>query len=67
MKTTVDVPGEELSNAIRFTGAKTRREAVVTAIADCNRRRRMLELVQYAGTCAELLTADELQAQRRQG
>ncbi len=67
MKTTVDIPDDELSDAIRFTRAKTKREAVVTAIADYNRRRRMMELVQYAGTCTELMTADELQVQRRQG
>ena len=67
MKTTVDIPDDELSDAIRFTRARTKREAVVTAVADYNRRRRMLELVHYAGTCTELMTADELQAQRRQG
>ena len=67
MKTTVDIPDEELSDAIRFTRAKTKREAIVTAIADYNRRRRMMELVRYAGTCNELMTAEELQANRRQG
>ena len=36
---------------MRFTRAKTRREAVVTAIADLNRRQGMAELVEYAGTC----------------
>ena len=65
MKTTVDIPENELSDAIRFTGAKTKREAVVTAIAEFNRRRRMAELADYAGTCPDLLTADELREQRR--
>ena len=41
MKTTIDIPEKELSDAIRFTGAKTRREAVVTAVADFNRRREL--------------------------
>ena len=50
---------------MRFTRAKTKREAVVTAIADFNRRRRMADLIQYAGTCPDLMTVDELQAQRR--
>ena len=49
---------------MRFTRAKTKREAVVTAIADFNRRRRMAELVEYAGTCPDMMTADELRAQR---
>ena len=51
MKTTVDIPEDELEDAIRFTQAKTKREAIVGAIADFNRRMRMAELVQYAGTC----------------
>ena len=54
MKTTIDIPEKELSDAIRFTRAKTKREAVVTAIADFNRRRRMAELTDYAGTCPDL-------------
>ena len=54
------------TDAMRFTGARTKREAVVTAIADFNRRRRMAELIKYAGTCSDLMTVDELQEQRRQ-
>lgn len=65
MKTTIDIPEDELSDAMRFTRAKTKREAVVTAIADFNRRRRMAELVNYAGACPDLMTVDELLAQRR--
>lgn len=67
MKTTVDIPEDELEDAIRFTQAKTKREAIVGAIADFNRRMRMAELVQYAGTCPNLITPQELQAARRQG
>ena len=65
MKTTIDIPENELADAVRFTGAKTRQEAVLTALADFNRRRRMAELVRYAGTCPDLMTVDELRAQRR--
>jgi len=65
MKTTIDIPETELSDAIRFTGAKTKREAVVYAIADFNRRQRMAELTRYAGTCADLITVADLQAVRR--
>ena len=65
MKTTIDIPENELADAIRFTRAKTKREAVVTALADFNRRRRMAELVRYAGTCPDMMTVDELRAQRR--
>lgn len=67
MKTTVDIPDAELEDAIRFTRARTKREAIVTAIADFNRRRRMGELVKRAGSCDKLLTAAELQRLRRRG
>ena len=67
MKTTIDIPIRELEDAIRFTGAKTKREAVVGAIADFNRRMRLAELIEYAGTCTELIAPDELQSSRRQG
>ena len=67
MKTTVDIPDGELEDAIRFTRARTKREAIVTAIADFNRRRRMAELAKRAGSCPELLTTDELRRLRRRG
>ncbi len=60
------VPEDELEGAIRFTKAKTKREAIVRAVAGFNRRR-MAELVQYAGTCPGLIAPQELQATRRQG
>ena len=52
---------------MRFTRARTKREAIVTAIADFNHRRRMAELARRAGTCTELMTAAELQRLRRRG
>ena len=35
---------------MRFTKAKTKREAVVRILEEFNRRRRMAELVRYSGT-----------------
>ena len=67
MKTTVDIPADELEDAMRFTRARTKREAIVTAIADFNQRRRMAELAKRARSCAGLVTADELQRLRRRG
>ena len=67
MKTSVDIPDDDLADAMRFTHAKTKREAIVAAIQDFNRRRRMAELIKHAGTCTDLLTAEELQSQRRKG
>jgi len=67
MRTTVDIPAEELEDAMRFTRARTKREAIVTALVEFNRRRRMAELARRAGSCAGLVTADELQRLRRRG
>jgi len=67
MKTTIDIPDNDLADAMRFTGAKTKREAIVTAIQDFNLRKRMAELVKHAGTCADLIGVEELQSQRRKG
>ena len=67
MKTTGDIPDEELEAVMRFTRAATKREAIVTAIVDYNRRRRMAALLQHAGKAESLITPEELQAQRRQG
>lgn len=67
MKTTVDIPERVLLEALRHTRAATKREAIVTAMEDFNRRKRMAELVKHAGTCDQLLTVEELQRQRRRG
>jgi hypothetical protein len=67
MKTTVDIPDRELADAMRFTRARNKREAIVTAIMEFNRRRRMAALVCHAGTCPQLPTVQELQRQRRKG
>ena len=66
MKTSVNIPENELQDAIRFSGAKTKREAVVTAIMEFNRRHRMAKLVRHAGTCDSLITVEQLQKQRRE-
>lgn len=60
-------PESDLADAMRFTRAKTKREAIVAAIQDFNRRRRMAELVKHAGTCEDMMTVEELQKQRRRG
>jgi hypothetical protein len=64
MKTTIDIPQAELEEAMRHTGASTKREAVVTAIVDFNRRRRLAKLTQSFGTFEHFLTHDELRRSR---
>jgi len=56
-----------MEDAMRFTKAKTKREAVVTAIREFNRRKRMAELTKHAGTCRDLMSVEELLQQRWKG
>ena len=65
MKTTVNIPDKELADAMKFTRAKTKREAIVTAIVEFNRRRRMAELLKHSGTSDSFMTVDELKNLRR--
>lgn len=62
MKTSVDIPNDELRELLRFTRAKTKREAIVTAIADFNQRRRMAALVKHSGTFRSLMTNEQIEA-----
>lgn len=64
MKTTVDIPDEALEEAMRLTGAKTKREAVVLAIEEFNRRRRLARLAGELGRFEGFLTREELSTLR---
>ncbi len=66
MKTTIDIPDKELRDAMKFTGARSKREAVVTALADFNRRQRLQRLAQQFGTFDEFLTHEELRRMREE-
>jgi len=67
MKTTIDIPRDQLEEAMRYSKAKTKREAVVAAITDFNRRRRLAELVESFGTYEHFLTHEELSRLRSEG
>lgn len=64
MKTTVDIPDEELAAAMAFTGAETKREAVVTALVDFNRRKRLEAFAERLGTCSGFLDRATLKKSR---
>ena len=64
MKTTIDIPDDELQQVIEFTKAKTKREAVVYAIKDFNRRRRLAQLSEMLGTFEDFMSQDELKEMR---
>ena len=49
---------------MRFTGAKTKKDAVVHALKDFNRRQRLAKLAQMLGTFEDFMTQDELEAMR---
>ena len=67
MTTTIDIPEDELKEAMRFTKAKTKREAVVRVLTEFNRRRRMAELVRYSGTFSDRFpTNDQIEAVDRE-
>ena len=46
MKTTIDIPNTLLRETIKRTGARTKRAAVVTAMEEYNRRRRLEQLAE---------------------
>ena len=64
MKTTIDIPENELKDALNFTLAKTKREAVVTALVDFNRRQRLKKMAQKLGTFEHFMTIGELMQMR---
>jgi len=61
MKTTIDIPDQLLADAMRFTGAKTKRDAVVHAIEAFNRQQLVKEVVASFGTW-DMATNDEIEA-----
>lgn len=50
---------------MRYSAARTKRAAVVTAVADYNRRQRMASLARHLGTCRNLMTQAELAQLRK--
>ena len=64
MKTTIDIPEKELRDVMKNTRAKTKREAVVTVIAEYNRRQRVEEVNRTMGKLDGYITLDELKKLR---
>ncbi len=60
MKTTIDIPESELKDAIRFTGAKSMRAAVLHVLVEFNRRKRMAGLIRHSGSFAAFPSLEEL-------
>ncbi|MCE0497968.1 MAG: type II toxin-antitoxin system VapB family antitoxin [Methylacidiphilales bacterium] len=64
MKTTVDIPDKELRDVIKNTRAKTKREAVVAAVSEYNRRCRVEKILGFLGKMDGIMTQAELRRMR---
>ena len=66
MKTTIDIPDKSLREAIKHTGAKTKRDAVVTAVNEFNRRRRHEEMAERLhGSFPDFMSQENLRRMRQ--
>jgi len=66
MKTTIDIPEKMLREAIKHTGAKTKRDAVVSAVENFNRRQRLVVLAERLhGSCPDFMTQEDLRQMRQ--
>jgi len=61
MKTTVEIPDQSLKTLLELTRAKTKREAIVTAVDDFNRRHAVDAVVKRFGKLA-IASNDEIEA-----
>ncbi len=65
MKTTIDIPEKTMEEAMRFTGAKTKRAAVVTAVERFNRLKRLEKLnTRVRGQFKDFMTPADLKVLR---
>lgn len=61
MKTTIDIPEKTLADAMKYIGAKTKREAVVKVLEEFNRQQLVKDLIASFGTW-DMATNDEIEA-----
>jgi Arc/MetJ family transcription regulator len=64
MKTTVDIPEELLKEAMRNAKAATKRDAVLVALEEFNRRHRLDKARELLGTFDHLITVPQLRDAR---
>ncbi len=65
MKTTIDIPEEDLREVIKHTGAKTKREAILTAVRKFNKRKRLEALAERLhGSMPNFMTQEDLKIMR---
>ena len=64
MKTTVEIPNDELNQLIAYTGAKTKKDAINVAIKSYNKQQRLAALARKIGTFENFMDAAELDQMR---
>ena len=66
MKTTIEIPEREIKDLIELSKAKTKKEAILTAVRDYNRRKRMGKLTRILGTFENFINQEELNTMRQE-
>jgi Arc/MetJ family transcription regulator len=64
MKTTIDISDQVMEQALLYTAAKTKKDAVRIAVEDYNRRQRLKRLAGQLGSFDGFLSPEELKKQR---
>jgi Arc/MetJ family transcription regulator len=64
MKTTLDIPEKLLTEAMKATGATTKRDAVMRALEEFNRRGRLRKLTERLGRSDTFMSPEELRELR---
>jgi hypothetical protein len=61
MKTTIDIPDQLLEDAMRYSGAKTKKEAVLKAVEEYNHRNKVEAFLQLRGSMPDFPSNDEIE------
>jgi Bacterial antitoxin of type II TA system, VapB len=65
MKTTIDIPEKMLKEAIRLTGARTKKDAILTAVDKFNKRKRLEALAEKLhGSMPDFMSQEDLKRMR---
>ena len=64
MKTTLNIPDKRMSTLLELTNAKTKTEAINTAIEEYIRQEKIKALLALEGSCPDFMTREELQEMR---
>jgi len=62
MKTTIDIPDNVMEETVTYSNAKTKRDAILTAMEDYNRRQRVARVMEMFGTFKSISSNDEIEA-----